>query len=293
MSNPAERWKIGKTTLTSVVEAETPVPTGFLLPDATPQNVLAASGLPAGSISDDGSTIGFRVQAFVLEHRDKIIVVDPCVGNHKALRLPLWNDLHLPWLHQFRNAGFTPEAVDMVIHTHLHEDHIGWDTHLVEGEWTPTFPNATHLYVGDELDYAKRTDRRQLEDPFVESIQPVLDAGLAREVEASTDLGEGLSLMATPGHTPGHASLRVKTGAEDLIITGDLIDHPFQCACPSLAHGSDWKPRLARETRSGFLDEQAHAGTIIAGTHFPVAPLGRVVPRKGQWSFDHIVPLAN
>lgn len=288
MAPSIERWRIGSTTLTAVVEAETHVPASFLLPDVARDDVLAVAGLPAGSVSDDGSTIGFRVQAFVLEHRGKVILVDPCVGNHKALSLPLWNDLHLPWLDHFRHAGFDPETVEMVVHTHLHEDHIGWDTHLVDGAWIPTFPNATHVYVGDELDYAMREDRRRLEDPFAESVEPVLNAGLGLEVEASTDLGDGLLLFATPGHTPGHTSLLVETGADDLVITGDLIDHQFQCARPALAHGSDWKPGLARQTRSGFLDHHARRGSIVAGTHFPVAPVGRIVTEQGLWRFDTI-----
>lgn len=263
----------------------------MLLPEALPDDVLAAT-LPADTASADGSLIGFRVQAFVLEHRDKVILVDPCVGNHKSLTLPIWDQLELPWLDDFRTAGFDPDSVDMVIHTHLHEDHMGWDTHLVDGIWVPTFPNATHVYVGDELDYAVREDRRDGQDPWIESVQPILDAGLALQVDASHDLGDGLELIATLGHTPGHTSLAVDTGAEHLIITGDLIDHPFQCARPKIAQSSDWDPAMARETRAGFLDHHAHAGTIVAGTHFPVVPIGQIQSDGAAWRFDAIAPNA-
>lgn len=112
----------------------------------------AAADLP-GTATPDG-TITFRVQAFVLERAGRTVLVDPCVGNGKRRSLPFWNDLSLPWLDRFAAAGFTPEQVDLVVHTHLHEDHLGWDTHTVEGEWVPTFLNARHVYVAEELEWA-------------------------------------------------------------------------------------------------------------------------------------------
>lgn len=262
----------------------------MLLPDATADDVCSAQWLANGLAAVDGTTIGFRVQALVLEHRDKIVVVDPCVGNHKSLALPLWNQLDLPFLDDFEAAGFDPAAVDMVVHTHLHEDHVGWDTRLVDGSWVPTFVNATHVYVGDELDYTKQEDRREGQDPWADSVEPILDAGLAQEVTAGHDLGDGLRLLATPGHTPGHASLAVESGADLIVITGDVIDHQFQCAAPHLAHGSDWNPAQATETRRALLDHVSHTGAVVVGTHFPTAPVGRVQPHAGVWRFEPLAP---
>jgi len=284
----SDSWTIGSTRLTSVVEAQTPVPPSLLIPDATADAVRSVDWMAPGLASPDGESIEFRVQALVLEHRDKLIVVDPCVGNHKSLTMPLWNELDLPFLDDFVAAGFDPAAVDLVIHTHLHEDHMGWDTHLVDGVWVPTFVNATHVYVGDELDYTKRDDRRQGQDPWADSVEPILRAGLAKEVTADQDLGDGLRLLATSGHTPGHASLAVETGGALLVITGDVIDHQFQCAVPHLAHGSDWKPAVATETRRSLLDHVSEVGAVVAGTHFPTTPVGLVQPHHGAWRFDPI-----
>lgn len=285
-----ERWVIGDTTLTSIVEAETAgIPVEFFFPEMTASHVQAIDWLPEGSTATDG-TIAFRVQSFVIEHEGRLIVVDPCVGNHKKRALPFWNDLRDPWMDRFLAAGFSPLAVDIVVHTHLHSDHIGWDTRLIDGVWIPTFPNARHVYVGDELDWAREETDRAHQDPYADSIAPVLNARLGWEVEANTDLGHGLTLIPTPGHTPGHVSLRVATSAEPLVVTGDLLHHPIQFTDPSFAETADEDVSRARETRGGFFAEHAAAGTLIAGTHFPVAPVGRIVADGSAWRFESEAP---
>lgn len=280
-----DRWTIGDTTLTAIVEAETPgIPVELFFPEATASDVIDAGPLPEGAVGSDG-TISFRVQSFVIQHRGRLIVVDPCVGNHKSRLLPFWDHQDWPWMSRFTDAGFDPDQVDLVVHTHLHEDHIGWDTHLVDGSWLPTFTNARHVYVGDELDWAASEDRRSQQDSFGDSIAPVLDAGLGWEVDSGAVLGDGLFLMPTPGHTPGHASLVVETSTEPLIVTGDLLHHPFQFATPALAEIGDVDPARARNTRCGFFDEYSRSGTLIAGTHFPAVPLGRIEAASGAWRF--------
>lgn len=281
----SQRWSIGGTNLTAIVEAETSgIPVEFFFPDAVAADVQSVKWLPEGAAGEDG-TITFRVQSFVLEHRGELIVVDPCVGNHKQRTLPFWDDLNGPGMDRFLESGFSPDDVDMVVHTHLHEDHIGWDTILCDKVWTPTFRHARHVYVGDELDWAQSPDRRTTQDSFADSIAPVLDAGLGSEVSADADLGDGLALLSTPGHTPGHSSPVVQTASEPIVITGDLLHHPFQLAHPNLAEIADCNPALARQTRKDFFAEHARAGSLLAGTHFPVAPIGRIEPAQQGWRF--------
>ena len=257
------------------------VPVQLFYPDAVRSDVADATWMDPALGGPDG--ISFRVQSFVLEHRDLTIVVDPCVGNGKHLELPFWNQLDLPWLQDFRSAGFDPADVDLVIHTHLHEDHIGWDTHLVDGQWVPTFPNARHVYVDVELEWTASEERRQGQDPYAESIVPILDAGLAWEVAADADLGHGLKLVPTPGHTPGHVSLEIETGADLLVITGDLLHHQFQLARPDIAEVADIDRAQAVRTRTDFFAEQARATNVVAGTHFGVAPIGHIEAHGGAW----------
>ena len=289
MHDDTRRWTVGDATITALVEAETlGIPVQLFFPMATADDVRSATWLDPGTATADGN-IGFRVQAFVVEHAGRTVLVDPCVGNGKQRSLPFWNDLQLPWLERFHAAGFTTDGIDTVVHTHLHEDHLGWDTHRVEDEWVPTFTRARHVYVDDELAFAERADRRLDQDPFADSIEPVMRAGLADVVTATADLGDGFHLVPTPGHTPGHVSLRVDCGGDGLVISGDLLHHQFQLNDPSIAEVADWDVAMAQATRAAFFDECAGRGVIVAGTHFAVAPVGRIESTGGAWSFRSVV----
>ena len=283
MAEQTESWQIGDVRLTAIVEAETSrIPPQFFFPDIVTDDVTTVDWLSDGAASTDG-TIVFRVQAFVVETRGRVVLVDPCVGNAKQRSLAFWNDLQLPWLERFTAAGFDPDDVDLVVHTHLHEDHIGWDTHRRGDEWVPTFTNARHVYVGDELDYAVRADRRTrtIRTP-IRSRRSSTPASATSSVPTRRS-PTGFASLPTPGHTPGHVAIAVDTSGDPLVITGDLLHHQLQLANPRLAEFADWDVALARETRSAFFSEQARAGSIVAGTHFPIAPVGRIEPdRRGM-----------
>jgi glyoxylase-like metal-dependent hydrolase (beta-lactamase superfamily II) len=182
-----------------------------------------------------------------------------------------------------------PADIHLVVHTHLHADHVGWDTHLADGAWQPTFPNARHVYVGEELEYWRAKEQREHEDVYGDSVEPILDAGLGELVDANCDLGHGLRLFPTLGHTPGHASLEIVSNGAHIVVTGDLIHHPVQMAHPSWTEIADYDGALGIETRAAFLDEHATAGTLIAGTHFPTDPVGRVVADGNVWRFEPVI----
>jgi glyoxylase-like metal-dependent hydrolase (beta-lactamase superfamily II) len=290
MSEDTRCWTVGAATITALVESETlGIPVQFFFPSATADDVRSADWLDPGTSGPDGS-IGFRVQAFVIQFAGRTVLVDPCVGNGKQRSLPFWNDLHLPWLDRFHQAGFAIDDIDTVVHTHLHEDHLGWDTHRVEGEWVPTFTAARHVYVDEELAFAQRSDRRREQDPYADSIEPIMRAGLADVVTADADLGGGFRLISTPGHTPGHASLVIDcegTGStgHGLVVSGDLLHHQFQLADASIAEVADWNVDLARTTRAAFFDDCANRGSVVAGTHFAIDPVGRIEAHRSAWRF--------
>jgi glyoxylase-like metal-dependent hydrolase (beta-lactamase superfamily II) len=285
----AQRWTVGDVTITAIVEAETlGIPPEFFFPESTAAEVAAEPWVVGTWAAPDG-TIGLRVQSFVVEAPNRTVLVDPCVGNDKPRDFFMWNDQQFPWFDNFTAAGFTPEQIDLVVHTHLHADHVGWDTRLVDGTWEPTFTNATHLYVDDELAYWRADEQRVKEDVYADSVAPLFDAGLADVVDADVDLGDGLRLVSTPGHTPGHASLAIGSGRDAVVISGDLMHHPVQFARPEWAEIGDTDAELGRDTRREFCARRAADGALVFGTHFPTAPAGRVVEESTKrWRFEPV-----
>jgi glyoxylase-like metal-dependent hydrolase (beta-lactamase superfamily II) len=284
MSTETQSWTVGDARITSVVEEETAhIPPEFFFPVATAAGVAAHPWvLDQGRWADPDGNITLRVQALVVETGGRVVIVDPCVGNGKTLALPFWNDQDWPFLDRFAAAGFAPERIDTVVHTHLHADHVGWDTRRDGDAWVPTFTRARYLYTRGELDFSNSMPGDAVE---AESVRPVFDAGLADVVADDADLGDGLRLEPTPGHTPGHVSLWVESAGEHALISGDFLHHPVQCAEPDWAEVGDADEALARETRHRMLRVAAESGALFLGTHFAGAPAGRVVTDGEVWRF--------
>jgi len=278
-----QSWKVGAATITSVVEDENVGPPGLLFPDATEEIVQRHPWL-VPDWADAAGNLALRVQAFVVEIDGLTALVDPCVGNGKLRWLPMWNELDLPFLERFAEAGFIPADVEVVVHTHLHADHVGWDTHRDGESWVPTFTAARHLYTAAELEFV-RTWVLPGEDVYGDSIGPIFDAGLADVIEPDTDLGHGLRLESTPGHTPGHTSLWIESEGEVALITGDFMHHPLQFAEPQIAEIADADVEVARATRVRMLRAMARTGALVLGTHFPSRPCGRVQVDGDVWRF--------
>ncbi|HEX8804568.1 MAG TPA: MBL fold metallo-hydrolase [Acidimicrobiales bacterium] len=285
MSELTQRWRVGEATITAVVESQTDgIPPAFFFPTAD-EALVTAHRWVLPHYADDAGRLSMRVQAFVVEVADRLVVVDPCIGNHKRRSQPFWDDQEWPFMERFRAAGFDPEAVDTVVHTHLHVDHVGWDTHLDDGRWVPTFTRARHLYVDTELDWSATNTESDAPQIREDSIVPVLEAGLADVAEADADLGDGLRLAPTQGHTPGHASLWISSAGRLGLVTGDAIHHPVQCAEPDVSFVSDDDPERARASRRSLLGQAADAEALVLGTHFATEPAGRVAVAGETWRF--------
>ena len=155
-------WQIGDITVTSVIEVDGPAPGKFLFSEATPDVLAERHGWARGTFIDDDGMLLTRVQALVVQAGGKTVVVDTCIGNDKQRDIPAWNNLQLPFIDRFREAGFDPLTVDAVVCTHLHVDHVGWNTSLVDGEWRPTFPESRYCIAGPEYRHwaASRTTTR-------------------------------------------------------------------------------------------------------------------------------------
>jgi glyoxylase-like metal-dependent hydrolase (beta-lactamase superfamily II) len=272
------QWRIGDVTVTRIVELETTGGSRFILPDATRDAILPITWLCPHFADADGR-LRMSVHALVVETPTHRIVVDTCLGNDKqGRRLPAWNDLHGPFLADLAAAGYQRETIDTVLCTHLHVDHVGWNTMKVDGCWVPTFANARYLM--GRLEYAHWRNHAEREDQrvvFADSVQPVFDAGLVDLVETDHHIGDEISLIPTIGHTPGHVSVRISSRGEEALITGDFMHHPCQIARPAWPSTADSDPVTARETRDRMLASLADTPTLVIGTHFAAPTAGRIV----------------
>jgi glyoxylase-like metal-dependent hydrolase (beta-lactamase superfamily II) len=205
------------------------------------------------------------------------IVVDTGLGNDKKGRaVPVWNDLHTPFLDNMIAAGFAPDSIDTVLCTHLHVDHVGWNTRLVDGQWVPTFPNARYLFGQHEYDYWKsHSDRPEHAAVFNDSIKPVVDAGLVDLVASDATLSDEITLIPTPGHSPGHISVHVKSDGEEGLLTGDAAHHPVQMAYLDWSSTADADPVQAAASRRELFSRFADTPTLVIGGHFGAGQIKR------------------
>jgi len=231
------------------------------------------------------------IHSWLLKTPTHTILVDTCTGNGKPRPLsPYFNMLDTPWLERLEDAGVKPEDVDLVVLTHLHVDHVGWNTRFEGGRWVPTFPNAQYVISHREYEAqdpkrgaAKRSEAENL--PFIDSVQPVIDAGKARFVESNETLLEGIDLMPIPGHSPGMIAMRVQSNGEEAIFGGDIAHQPIQVAFPdwSTIYCSDQKQ--AALSRRTMWDYCAMQNCLLLPVHFGWPYCGRIGRRGNDFVF--------
>ncbi len=214
------------------------------------------------------------VQTWVLRTADETILVDTGVGNHKPRPgTPAFDRLDTDFLTRLLAAGVVPEDVTTVVLTHLHADHVGWNTRLVDGDWVPTFPNATYLLTRADFEYWNPAGlgRPRLaaanEGVFDDSIRPVERAGQLRLWEDHFELSRGLRLEAAPGHTPGSAVLSLESGGDHAVFVGDVLHNPIQIVAPDLSSCFCEDPPAATATRRRLLARAAEQHTLVFPAH--------------------------
>lgn len=271
------RWNVGDVTITKVVEIETTGGSRFILPDASPEAIRPISWL-IPHFADENGRLRMSIHALVVETPTLRVVVDTCLGNDKNRRIPTWNDRQGRFLEDMAEAGFPRESIDMVLCTHLHVDHVGWNTMLVDGQWKPTFPKARYLFGRTEFEHWKaQTAREDMTHVFGDSVQPIVDAGLAELVDADQVISPEISLVPSHGHSPGHVSVRISSKGATAFITGDIAHHPCQMARPDWASTADFDKVEAEATRRKIFEDLAGGPVLMIGTHFSGPTAGRVV----------------
>ena len=278
-------WRIGNVTVTRIVEIEVPSTGTFLLPDATPENVLRERDWLYPAFADETGKLRMSIHALVVESQGLRIVVDTCVGNDKTRPNPHWNQLQLPFVRDLEQAGYPRLSIDRVLCTHLHVDHVGWNTMREHDRWVATFPNATYLIGGTEWDFFSRTEDPFLKAPVDDSVRPVMDEGRVQLVDETHRITDEVWLEATPGHTPGHLSVRIASQGQEAVITGDLMHHPIQCGHPEWEDRFDSDGAQARRTRRAFCERYADTPTLVFGTHFATPSAGRIVRAADAFRF--------
>lgn len=272
------RWKIGDVKVTKVVELETTGGSRFILPDATPEAVRPISWL-IPHFADEMGKLRMSIHALIVETPTMTIMVDTCLGNDKKdRRIPTWNDRQGRFLDDIAEAGYPREKIDVVMCTHLHVDHVGWNTMLVGGKWVPTFPKARYIFGRKEYEHwAGEHTSEHMRPVFADSVTPILEAGLAELVEADHRLSPEVRFVATHGHSPGHCSVLIESQGERALITGDFAHHPCQLARPDWCSTADFDRAAGEATRRRVLAELAGTPTLVIGTHFAGPTAGRVV----------------
>jgi glyoxylase-like metal-dependent hydrolase (beta-lactamase superfamily II) len=281
------KWTIGGVTVTKIVELEVTGGTRFLLPQATPEEVLPIAWLQP-HFADERGRLRMSIHSFLIETAHRRIIVDTCLGNDKQnRRIPHWNDRHGAFLADLAEAGYPSESIDTVLCTHLHVDHVGWNTRLVDGQWVPTFPRAQYLMGRTEYEHWRTIkDRPDMAAILDDSVTPITQAGLARMVETDERISEEITLVPTPGHTPGHVSVMIQSGGEQALITGDFVHHPCQIARPDWSTLADSDPGRGIATRRRMFQRLAGAPVLVLGTHFAGVTAGRIVADGDTWRLD-------
>jgi len=276
-------WRIGRVTVTRVVEiefntryrAEAP-----FIPEATPEALKATPWLYPDFVRPEDGALKVSIHALLVEAPGLRLVVDTCVGNDKPRGVP-FGGLSTNFLSEMESLGWTRDSVEAVVCTHLHVDHVGWNTMLEHGKWVPTFPNARYFIGRREYDHWRQVEDDEQQAILSDSVKPIFDAGLAQLVELNHVISPEIRLIPSTGHTPGHVCVSIESDGERGVITGDMSHHPCQLAHPDWSPRFDSDPTESAATRARLFAEWADQPILVIGTHYATPTAGRV-RRDGQ-----------
>ena len=277
-------YKLGELEIYRAIESEVPIFDTFsFFPDATKEVVEANKDwLMPRYIDPKTIEVILCIQSYVIKTSHHTILVDTCVGNHKSRPArPSWHMQNSPFIEELAGVGVHPEEVDFVLCTHLHVDHVGWNSRLLDGRWVPTFPNAKYIFSRNEFElWAARYEKGEtVPVPLVyeDSVLPIVEAGQAIIVEDTHQIDDGMWLEPAPGHTPGHVMLNLKSGEETALMSGDVIHHPLQLIRPDWSSRACEDPHLSAVSRTKMLESVADTNTLLCPAHFGSPTMGHVI----------------
>jgi glyoxylase-like metal-dependent hydrolase (beta-lactamase superfamily II) len=230
----------------------------------------------------------FPMQSYLLRTKHHTILVDTCVGDHKQRARPNWNMTSTGgYLQRLGEIGVRPEQVDHVVCTHMHSDHVGWNTRWEGGRWVPTFPNAKYVMSEKEWGYWSTLHEDTPQNQIADSVIPIVESGHALMVKNDFVIDDDVWLESTAGHTPDHFSVRFRSRGEEAVITGDLIHSPVQLFELAWVPRPDFDPKQAAETRRAFLDRYCERDVLVCASHFPSPSFGHIVREGNAFGFRY------
>ena len=276
---------LGDIQIDRILEMETPFMTpAAMFPDSRPEQLTQhRHWMEPWALDPVTGKIIIAIQTYVIRTSRHTILVDTCLGCGKTN--PYFPEWHMrtdrTWYDTLRAKGLHPEQVDYVFCTHLHSDHCGWNTQLVDGRWVPTFPNATYIIAEKELQHVAAAGT----PAYRESVLPCIETGQVKSVAADFALDDQVWLEPTHGHTSGHVAVHLKSGRHRAVLCGDLIHSPLQCHYPQWRYWIDSDAQQAIATRTRFLQEQCEHRRLMLSAHFPRASIGYVEAERDAFRF--------
>ncbi|HEX7389888.1 MAG TPA: MBL fold metallo-hydrolase [Acidiphilium sp.] len=300
------QFQVGDATITRIDELRwTDTDPAILYPDLDASALAEFGGeFSPGSFDPGTGHMTLSIHSWLVRMPGRTILIDTAAGNGKPIpAAPRLNQLDLPFLDRLAAAGVRPDQVDFVLMTHLHADHVGWNTRWQDGRWRPTFPNARHIFSRTEQRYAAslagdapapdlppaslgHADHVPYAGIYEVSVRPVIEAGLADMTDIDgSEILDGISFLPSPGHSIDHASIRLRSRGEEALFLGDVMHHPLQAYRPDLRSVYCEFPEPALASRRAILERAAETGALCLATHFAESSAGRVSRRGGRFSW--------
>jgi glyoxylase-like metal-dependent hydrolase (beta-lactamase superfamily II) len=279
-------WRVGRVEITRLVEVWKWEDDIWMVLDGAQPSIVATQPwlLPNHATANGRMFINF--QAFVIKAGDRRIMIDTCIGADREREFPVFTHMRTTFLEDLASIGIRPTDIDTVLCTHLHFDHVGWNTHLVDGRWVPTFPKARYLFSRKEYEHwmmLRDSGGYHAINHLRDSVDPVVEAGLVDFITSEHRLTDEIQLLPTPGHTPDHVSVYVSSAGEQAVITGDLMHHPIQVAMPAHPATFDMDKTAGAKTRVEFVRRFQESPVLVIGSHFADPGAGYIVRNGESW----------
>jgi glyoxylase-like metal-dependent hydrolase (beta-lactamase superfamily II) len=288
--------QIGSLEVHKVLELEQPAPMTMAFPDLRAEDLQQLSAWYTDrylTADPQTSQINLSIHSFVVRCRGRNILIDACNGNDKQRMIPFAHKLQTPYLERLAAAGFRPADIHLVLCTHLHGDHVGWNTQLRNGRWVPTFPNARYVFTRPDVEHFGGGDAEPFHvEAYIDSVLPIIEAGQAHIVETErsiyAELDEGIWLTPAPGHSPGSCLIHARSANAYGIFSGDLFHHPVELVRPSMPFFADFDSALTGVTRTEVFQKYADTDVRFFPAHFTDPTAGRIRAHGDAFSFHFV-----